>query len=184
MTQNPRVRLRSLPRLGPRVPGWMLRVAIGIVGAGLCVTQLPLGFWFGLGLVLAVLAAIAPRLSTAWALILLLGSSLLWREPSPLNVTFYALLAGVHLLHLLASYALVVPIGGWLQLRAFTASLKRYLIVQVPLQLLTALALFAFSPRAGHTLAAVPVVGIAAGVALVALTVVLVLPFLRERPRD
>ncbi|MEO8906946.1 MAG: hypothetical protein ABI310_02605 [Microbacteriaceae bacterium] len=183
MSGGDRVRLRSGPEIGQRVPGWALRVAIVLVGTALCVSQLPLGVWFGMGLVLTSLAGILPRVPAAWALILLLGAGVLWREPSPLDLHFYLLLAGAHLLHLLASYALVIPVRSRLQLRAFGAPLRRYLLIQVPVQLAAALALFAFSPRIGHVASAIPAAAAVAAAALILLTVVLTGPLLREKLR-
>lgn len=178
-----RVRLRSRPQIGQRVPGWALRVAVVGVGVALSVSQLPLGLWFGFGLTLAVLAGFFPRLPAAWGLIILLSAGVLWRQPSPLDLHFYLLLAGVHLLHLLASFALVMPVRARLQLRGFALPLRRYLLIQVPVQLGAGLALFVFSPRIGHVADAIPAAAAVGAVSLVVLAVVLTGPLLRARLR-
>ncbi|HEY5224089.1 MAG TPA: hypothetical protein VIJ18_13710 [Microbacteriaceae bacterium] len=179
-----RVRLRSRPQIGERVPGWALRVAVVAVGVALCVSQLPLGLWFGFGLALALLAGFFPRVPAAWGLIIVLGAGLLWRQPSPLDLHFYLLLAGVHLLHVLASFALAVPVRACLQLRALGAPLRRYLLIQVPVQLGAGIALFVFSPRIGHAAGVIPAAAAVAAVALVVLTVILTGPLLRAKLRN
>jgi len=182
MSDLTRVRLRARPHVGARVPGWVPRVLVGVIGLWLCMSQFPLGFWFWVGIVVVAVAAVFPATPAAWALMLLAGASMLLRTPSPADARIYILIATIHLLQLVAAYARVVPVRSWMQLRAFAAPLRRFIIVQVPAQIIAALALFAFSPRAGNPHpAAIPILGVVAAVALVVLTLVLIVPLIRER---
>jgi len=159
----------------------MLRAFVAVVGTALCVGELAQGFWFWAALVLVAIASVFPATPAAWVLMVALGSSLLTRTPSALDGRIYALIAGIHLLHLLAAYARVVPGESWVQLRAFAAPLRRYVLVQVPVQLIAALALFAFAPRSGAQPVVLPIIGVVAALALVVLAIVLVVPFFRQK---
>lgn len=185
MSTGVRVRVRPAPHIGVRVPGWALRAVIAVVGIGLCFGQLPDGFaggfWFWFGIVLAVTATVFPTTPAAWALMVLLGASVLVRVPSPVDPRLYLLIAGIHLLQLLAAYARVVPAAGRVQLQAFSAPIRRYIIVQLPTQLVAAIVLFAFAPAANRQWPTIPVLGVVAGAALVALTLVFIVPLIRSQ---
>lgn len=185
MSDVHRVRLHTTPRIGWRVPGWTARLAVALVGGSLCVFQLSFGFFFVVALVLVALSVAFPATPSAWAVMVLLGASVLVRTPSPEDPRIYLLIAGVHLLHLLASYAAVIPPRSWVQLRAFASPLRRFIFIQVPAQLAAGVALYAFSPRFdGAPGAVVPVLGAIAAAALVVLTLVLIVPLRSEKRRQ
>ena len=178
------VRPRIVPELGARIPGYGTRVAFVAVAALLCFDRTPNGFWLVVGLALTALAVAAPRQLYAWALLLLLGASQLSRDPSAHDWHFFALLAGLHLLHVLAALTLAHPWRSWVQLAAIRPPLHRYLAVQVPVQIvaLFTLALLAPGPD-GSAHLTVPAVGIAGAAALVLITLRLIVPMLREKAR-
>jgi hypothetical protein len=184
MNEKPGVRLLTLPPVGRRVPGFVPRAALAVVGAPLCFVCYQQAFWIAVGLVLAGLAVVFPQRFAAWALILLLGASRLPHESSPLKWQFFVLLAGLHLLHLLAAQAFDFPWRGWVQLAVFRRPLLRFLSIQIPVQALAVVALVALAPRSNGsrhvTLAAFGIVG---AVSLVMVTLALAVPLLREKAR-
>lgn len=135
----------SVPEIGWWVPTATLRLLFLAVASGLCLLVLDSPFWTTIALTLAVAGTIAPNLVPTWWLVLLLGLSQLWREPSVTDFAYYALLAGVHLLHVLGGLARLLPWGGRLQVGALTLPLRRFVIVQAVAQPAAAGALFAFS---------------------------------------
>jgi hypothetical protein len=167
------------PEIGVRVPLVALRATIAVLGAALSLVELQ-GFWLVVGFILSAGAALAPRFLSAWLLILVLGVSIFWQTPSPENWRFYIVLAGIHLVHVLAAQALSVPVTAWLQLRVLVRPLRRYVVIQVISQ---ALAVLVLVVTAGAHNISLPVLGILGAVALIAIALVLVIPLLREKAR-
>ncbi|WP_158864336.1 hypothetical protein [Leifsonia sp. AG29] len=160
--------------LGVTVPGWALRALFVAIALALALIGTPNGPWQAIAAVLAGISVAVPRWLTAWVLIGALAFSCLL-EPGGPSVRLLALIAGVHAMHVLASWALVTPLVARLQPAALLPSLRRYLGVQVVVQPGTvALLLLA---RGSQSLAA-----IASGAAVVALVAVLAPVLLRRRP--
>ena len=139
----------SVPAIGPWVPTGTLRVIFFAVAAGLCVLVHAHPFWLVVGLLLAAGTTLAPDRVPAWWLLLLLALSQIWREPSVTDPTFYLLLAGVHLLHVLGGLARLLPWMGRLQLRALVSPLRRFVLVQTVSQAVAVGALLAFGGGPG-----------------------------------
>lgn len=139
----------SEPNIGPSVPTAALHLLFLVVGAGLCLLVLESPLWLAIGLLLAIAGTLLPTLVPTWWLILLLGLSPLGREPSVSDVTFYVLLAGVHLLHVLSSLTRLLPWDGRMQVDALAPSLRRFVFVQAVVQPVAAGALFAFGGQSG-----------------------------------
>jgi hypothetical protein len=101
-------------------------------------------------------------------LLLVLGLSQLWRTPSAHDVTFYVLLASVHLLHVLGSYLRLFPRHARLQMAALVGPLRRYVLVQAVVQPLAVgvLSAFAGGARGARGAGGVPGLSIAAAAAL------------------
>lgn len=178
------VRVRSVPRIGARVPGFVPRALIAVLGAVLCVVCQLSGFWLAVGLVLTGLAVVVPRRLAAWALLLFLGASRLPHDPSSLDWRFFVLLAGLHLLHVLAALTLETPSRSWVQLDVFRRPLLRFLAIQVPVQLVAVLVLVVLGPDPnGGRDVTLPGVGVAGAAALLIVTLLLAVPLLRERAR-
>ena len=155
----------------PDVPAVVVRTALAIAGVLMCLVDFVPSSWLVVGIALSLAAALIPRLLLGWALISFLAAGQLAHHPS-LSWRFLVLVAGLHFLHLLASLALELPWRGRIQLLMFNAPLRRFVVIQVPTQLLAVLALWLLAPeQGGHrpvTFAAVAVVGAIAlvGVAL------------------
>jgi hypothetical protein len=139
----------SAPAIGPWVPAATLHVAFVAVAAGLCLLVFGSRLWLTIGLVLAVAAMVVPHLVSPWWLVFILGVDQVWRTPSATDGVFYALLAGVHLLHLLGGLTVLLPWDARIQVAALAGPLRRFVLVQAVAQPVAYGALVAFSTRGG-----------------------------------
>ena len=173
----------DLPAAGARVPALAVRAVLVIAGLLLSLVDYGLTGWLVVGIVLSVAAGWFPRHLLGWVLILYLAAGRLAHHAS-LSWRFLVVLAGVHLLHILGMYALELPSRSWVQPRLFVAPLRRFLLIQVPTQLLAILALLLLAPRSdGHKPLTVAEFGVVGALALVGLALLLAGPRLdRARP--
>lgn len=149
----------NLPALAPppelraaaaRIPGYAPRVALVIVGALLSLVDFGPSGWLGVGIALAVVAAWAPRVMLGWGLIVFLAVGRLGHAPA-LSWSFLVLLAGLHLLHMLAMLTLELPWRSWMEPAAFLAPAQRFVAIQIPAQVLAVVALVLLAPgHGGH----------------------------------
>lgn len=139
----------SVPAIGRWVPTATVHLAFLVVAAVLCLLVLAPPFWRAVGLLLAVVSTVFPNWVPRWWLLLLLGLSQYWREPSVTDLVFYLLLAGVHLLHVLGGLARLLPWHGRMQVVAFVRPLQRFAVVQAVAQSVAVGALLAFSGGRG-----------------------------------
>jgi hypothetical protein len=170
----------DLPVAGARVPALAVRAVFVI--AGLLLSLVDYGFtgWLAVGIVLSVAAAWSPRLLLAWVLILYLAAGRLAHHAS-LSWQFLVVLAGVHLLHVLGMLALELPWRSWVQPQLFVAPLRRFLVIQVPTQLLAILALLLLAPSPdGHRPLTIAGFGVVGALALAGLALLLAGPLLDE----
>lgn len=168
--------VRTPPDLGASVAGWAVRGALVVIAVGTAAVQLHAAFWIGIGVLLIAVAAFRPRAMTAWLFLALIGASLLWQPPDS-AWRFAAVLLGVHLTHVFASWSLHVPAVALVQVRVFARPLARLVAIQVVAQ---AAALVMLQV---HPAAPVPELGIVAAAALLALALLLIAPIVRERRR-
>lgn len=172
--------VNSLPRVGITVPGWSFSAAFCVVSAASCFALVSNVGWLIAGLVATALALLFPRAMLTWFIILFLGASLFWQQPDASNWRFYLLLACVHLLHVLGTLRSWVPRTARVQLVVLDALARRFLIIQLPVQVASVVVLMLWSgANAGHAVSA-PAVGVVAGAALAALTVILMVPMFRR----
>lgn len=176
----------STPRASIRVPrgipASVVHVAVAAVSVTLAISLVPVTFWAIVAIALGITAAAAPRLYTAWAFNGLLALMQLTRDVSAADWQPYVLLAGLHLMHVLASLALVVPLRGMIDARAFTRVLRRFVIVQLPCQALLAGVLVVTASEA-FTIA-IPALAPIGAVALIVLAAVFVVPLVRRGARS
>jgi hypothetical protein len=163
----------ELPGAGARVPA--LAVATVFVIAGVLLSIVDYGFtgWLAVGIVLSVAAACFPRHLLAWVLTLFLAAGRLAHHAS-LSWQFLVVLAGVHLLHVLGMLTLELPRRSWVQPQLFVAPLRRFLVIQVPTQLLAVVALLLLAPnRDGHRPLNIAEFGVVGALALAGLALLL-----------
>lgn len=139
----------SVPDIGPSLPTVTVPLLFLAVAAGLCLLVLTSRSLVAIGLLLALLGILASNQMSTWLLLLMLGLSQLWRNPSATDVVYYLLLAGVHLLHVLSSLARLLPWNGRMQVVTIARLLRRYVVVQAVAQSVAAGALFAFARAHG-----------------------------------
>ena len=169
------------PVLGVRtVPAWSVRALFAAIALLLVLVGVPEGPWTGIAALLIGVSVWRPRWLTAWVLIgVLLLSSLV--EPGTLTPRLLGLIAGAHALHLLAGWMLALPAAARLQPAVLLPSLRRFAIIQVPVQL-AAVALLLL--RGGGGIGpSVPVLAVVSGLALAALVGLLLPALLRRAPR-
>jgi hypothetical protein len=168
------------PAADARIPGVVVRGALATVGSLLTLIVYGTSGWLAVGVIFSLLAAWAPEYLLSWVVIVFLAIGELSRSAG-LTWQLLVLIAGVHLLHLLAMLALTLPWRSWLQPRVFARPLLRFAAIQIPVQLLAVAALLLLAPDAhGHrplTVAAFTVLGT---IALAALALLL----LRRRADD
>jgi hypothetical protein len=172
----------GLSHAGPRIPCVAVRVAFAIAGVLLTMVAYWSSGWIAVGIVLSLAAAWSPRHLLGWALILFLAVSRLAHHPG-LSWQLLVLLAGLHLLHLLAMQTLELPWRSWAQLAVFVAPLRRFVAIQVPTQLLAVLALLQFAPNPdGHRRLAIAGSAVVGAVALAGVALLLTAHRHDERP--
>lgn len=159
------------------VPGWSLRALFAAISLPFVLVGVPLGTWTAIAVVLIGLAAWRPRWLTGWVLIgILLLSSLV--EPGTLTPRLLGLIAGVHALHVVSGWMLVVPSAARLQPAVLLPSLRRFVLIQVPAQA-AAVALLLAARGASS-----PLLAVLSGLALVAVVALLLPALLRRPPRQ
>jgi hypothetical protein len=177
-------RITGMPDIGARVPGFVPRLGLAITAGLLCAACYQPGFWLVVGLALTAFAVLLPHRLGAWLLVVFLGASQLGREAWPVSWRFLVLLAGMHLVHVLAALTLQLPWRSWVQVDVFRTPLMRFLLIQVPAQGAAALLVALLAPRSnGSRPLTLPAFGIVGAVALVGVTLLLAVPLLRERGR-
>lgn len=162
--------------LGRTAPGWSLRVAFAVVAVPLALTTAPSGPWPVVAVALTAVAVAVPRWRVAWVLIAVLAFSTLL-EPGTLTPRLLALIAAVHVLHVLAAWMLVVPASARLQPAVLLPSVRRLVAIQLPVQAAAVVLLVVARPGALPWLAAV------SGAAIVGLALLLG-SLLLVRPRE
>ena len=152
----------DLPAADARIPALVIRAALATVGILLTLIVYGTSGWLAVGVPFSLLAACAPQYLLSWMVIVFLALGELAR-PAGLTWQLLALIAGVHLLHLLVMLALAVPWRSWLQPRIFKRPLLRFLAIQIPVQMLAAIGSSLFAPDAHGqrplTVAAFTIVG-------------------------
>jgi hypothetical protein len=169
--------VRGAGGLPGTVPGWTLRVAFAIVGVALAVTAAPSGPWPLLCVALAAVSVAVPRWRSAWVLIAMLAFSALLEPAAGVSIRVLALIAGAHALHVLAAWMLAVPARARLEPAVLVPGLRRFVLIQLPVQAAAVLVLSLRQPAPGGWPA------IVTGVAVLALGALLGMVLLRRSER-
>jgi len=175
------VPLRALPSVGPRVPGVLARLMPAVVGVPLCVIAYQPPALLAIGLALLVLMVVRQQALLSWVLVVFLAGSRLQEHHASLEWRFFALLFGLHLLDVLTRAARVAPLRGWVQLETLRRPLLRFLVSQLAVQPVSALALWLLAPDAHGRPLTLAFFGVLGAIALVVVTLLLVTPLVRER---
>jgi hypothetical protein len=175
MSRAGRPAVRAVFRIGPWVPGFVLPMAVGLVGSAAAVLVLQ-DVLVAVGVALAVVAALRVRSVAPWLLVATLVLGQLLHDPARLDAELPALVLALHLLVVLTLGARVVPVRARVQVAALGPAARAVGLVQLPAQMLAAVLL----ASAGR-LQVLPVASIVGGVLLVLLAGLLVVPRRTER---
>lgn len=171
----------DLPVVGARIPAVAIRVVLALVGVLLTLVDYGASGWLAVGILISIGAALAPQHVLGWLLILFLGLGQLGHH-AQLSVRLLVLLAGVHLLYVLAMLTLELPWRSWIQPAVFVAPLRRFIAIQIPTQLLAVVALLLLAPNHnGHRPLNAAVFAVVGALALAGLALLLLGP--REERR-
>jgi len=158
------VRRDDTLRIGPAIPGAVLPLLLILIAvtAGLAL-QTPIGWVVAAGIA-AALSGFARMAAGPWLAAAVLVVMLLAAEPTLWHTA--AVILAVHLLHVLGSLALAVPLRSRIALRALRPTTIRFLLVELVAQ----------AVGAGATLLPVigglPIAGLAAAAAVLVLALV------------
>jgi hypothetical protein len=152
-----------------------------VVGVPLCVIAYQQPALLAIGLALLVLMVVRQQALLSWVLVVFLAGSRLQEHHASLEWRFFALLFGLHLLDVLTRAARVAPLRGWVQLETLRRPLLRFLVSQLAVQPVSALALWLLAPDAHGRPLTLAFFGVLGAIALVVVTLLLVTPLVRER---
>jgi hypothetical protein len=168
------------PEIGSYLPIVVLRGLIAVVLAGTGLLLLPNYLPASLAFCVGVLMVVVRRVPLGWILMTLLAVTVLAydTEPSLLRVAFTV--AAIHAVHELGSILVWLPTRGRIQLVILGRVLRRYVLIEVPTQVIVAVTYALAVPSTASRLAN-PVFGLAAAIALLLLVALIVVPRLRHR---
>lgn len=173
---------RFRPAIGRAVPAFVLRLVIAAIMVSLCVVIIGWQMLLAVALLLAFVALVFPRAPAAWALAAVLAIVALGGFGAAPGWKFYVVLAGAHALHVFGVTLTWLPGSGRVQLRVLGVMLRRFLVIQVPVQLLSLLVLTLLSGRSVVATFTSPVFGVVAGAGFLLLVVFVVVPALIRQP--
>jgi hypothetical protein len=170
----------DLPSAGARIPGDAVSVVFVAAGVLLTLVDYQITGWVVLGIALSLTAPWSPQYLGGWLLILFLAAGELAHHAA-LSWRFLVVLAGLHLLYVLAVLALGLPWRSWVQPAVFLAPLRRFVAIQVPTQLVAVVALLLLAPsKDGHRPVTVGEFAVIGALAIVGLALLLLTPRLTE----
>jgi hypothetical protein len=175
---------RFRPVVGHTVPASIVRLIFAVVMVGLSFAvigwQLPLA----LALLLSLGTLVFPKTPAAWLLAGLLAVSALGGFGEAPGWKFLLVLAGAHALHVFGMALGWLPVGGPVQLRVLGRMLRTFLIIQVPVQVLSVVVLTLLAGKSVTSALNSPQFGLIAGIGFVLLVVVSTLSIARGRSGD
>lgn len=149
--------------IGPRITGlWLRLLAVIVAVTAAILLDVPFG-WLVTVAIVTALGSLFPMMGGIWVGAAVLIGALAVRPAEPTEVA--AVIAAVHLLHVVGSLSLVVPLSARVSVRALVPTLINFAVVQVIAQAVGLAAVML--PRQGTASAAV-IAGSAAVVAIAA----------------
>ena len=177
MTAVPTPRFR--PVIPHSVPALVIRLIVAAVILGLSFAIIGWQPLLALAFLLGLATLVFPRAPAAWALGALLAFESLGPLGSGPSWKFFAALAGAHLLHVIGVTLPWLPFEGPVQLRIFARTLRIFLIIQIPAQLISYLVLTVLAGRSAVAALTSPAFGLVTAIGFVLLIGVIVAPMVR-----
>ncbi|HEY2642519.1 MAG TPA: hypothetical protein VGI56_02090 [Galbitalea sp.] len=168
------------PGIGPYLPIGVVRVGITVILAGSSLILLPDYLPATLAFCTAMLMVVLRRVQLGWVLMVLLAVTVLAYETHPAIPRVVLAVAAIHATHELGAMLVWLPARGRIQLVVLARVLRRYLLVELPVQAIVVVTCVFAIPTAGAQLAS-PLFGLAGAIALLVLVVLIVVPRLRNR---
>ena len=173
-------RLAPYPGIGPYLPIALVRVGIAGVLASSSLILLPNYLPAALALFTAVLMVLLRRVQLGWVIMVLLAVTVLAYETHPAILRVALAVAAIHATHELSAMLVWLPARGRIQLIVLVRLLRRYLLIEVPVQAIVVITFALTIPTAAAQLAT-PLFGLAGAIGLLLLVVLVVAPGLRNR---
>jgi hypothetical protein len=164
---------RFRPRIGPAIPASVVRLVIALELVGLSFGIVGIQPVLAVALLLSIATLVFPRAPGAWFLAGLLAVFALGPAGTTPGWKIFVALAGVHLLHVMGTTLTWLPVSGPVQLRVLGRILRRYLLIQVPTQLVAYLVLNLLAGASGATALTSPFFGLVGVLALALLAVLI-----------
>jgi hypothetical protein len=120
--------------VGGGLPGWVLRVVLAVAGAGAVASQADTGLepvFLLLLALFAVLVAVVPASPAPAILIAAVAAISALAGPDWLRLSVLLAVPLLHLVHLSAALAAIVPVRSRVRLRALLRPARRFVAVQV-----------------------------------------------------
>lgn len=169
------------PEIGRVLPASIIRLIVAVILVALSVGIIGFQLLLALAALLILAALVFPRTPAAWILAGLLGLCSLGAIGAEPTWKFFAALAAAHFLHVIGMTLFWLPLGGPVQLRVLGRILRRYLIIQIPAQLVGYAVLTALAGKPVVAELTSPAFGIAAAVGFVVMIVLIITPAVRGR---
>jgi hypothetical protein len=167
---------RELPAGSAWIPAITVRIAGFVLGVLLSVVEHGLGGWMVVGVLFSFIAAWEPRTMIGWLLILFFAVGQISHHDT-LDWQLLVMLAGLHLLHVLSSLELELPWRSWVSPAVLLTPLLRFVLIQIPCQLLAVAAMLLLEPGSGgHRPLDTTVVAVIGVAALLGLAMLLLAP--------
>lgn len=173
-------RKRFRPVIGRSVPTDLVRLLVAIVLLSVSILIVGFVWWLAIAVLLVVATMAFPRSPAAWGLSGLLAVFALGAANAGPTWKSALALASVHALYQFALMLSWLPDRGRVQLRILGRMLRTYLIIQIPAQIAAFAILTLLSGTSAAATLISPAFGLAAGIALVVLVALVVIPQLRS----
>ena len=175
-------RAHLLPDIGVSLPVSLVRTGMGTTMVALGLAE----FGFSTLLIVAIVGAAAvlafPRAPFAWMFVLLLAVPLLGAPLVGISWQLAVAIAGTHALHEFGMMLAWLPERGRVQRAVLARMLRSWLIIQIPVQVVAVGVVLLITGTPLTAALTSPVFGVIAGLCLLGLVIVVLLPVLRGSP--
>ncbi|MDQ1571148.1 MAG: hypothetical protein QOF79_1822 [Actinomycetota bacterium] len=172
-------RAELLPEIGVSLPVWLIRAGMAVVMLGVSLAEFGVSTLFALGVVGTIAVLVFRRAPIAWMFVLLIAASILQTTLTGPSWQLAVAIAGTHTLHEFGVMSAWLPERGRVQRSVLARLLRSWLVIQVPVQLAALALVVLITGTSIATALASPVFGVIAGLCLVGLVALVLVPILR-----
>lgn len=176
-------RASLLPAIGVSLPVWLIRAGMGVAMVSLSFVEFGVTTLFFVGIAGSVAVLLFPRAPFAWMFVLLFAVPFVQQPPTGPSLQLALAIAGAHTLHEFGMISGWLPQRGRVQRAVLDRMLRSWLFIEIPVQLVALGLVLVITGTSITTALASPVFGVIAGLSLLGLVLVLLIPILRgSRP--